>query len=151
MVGMLRRAVQRRYADPMKPVSPSRGDPSSPMSAARRLQDDDAPGTPRIPRSARLLPQVEKALATQGGPVRPLYAVTIQDALARGDQAEIARIKGEIAAYAQLIANPETAPMPVTPYGVAIQQAKDRGDQAEVERLTKVAEGLLAQLNAGKS
>lgn len=41
--------------------------------------------------------------------------------------------------------------MPVTPYGVAIQQAKDRGDQAEVERLTKVAEGLLAQLNAGKS
>lgn len=100
---------------------------------------------------ARLLPQVEKALATQGGPVRPLYAVTIQDALARGDQAEIARIKGEIAAYAQLIANPETAPIPVTPYGLAIQQAKDRGDQAEVERLTKVAEGLLAQLNAGKS
>lgn len=63
MVGMLRRAVQRRYADPMKPVSPSRGDPSSPMSVARRLQDDDAPGTPRIPRSARLLPQVAATTA----------------------------------------------------------------------------------------
>ncbi|MBW8852669.1 MAG: hypothetical protein JF600_18050 [Xanthomonadales bacterium] len=100
---------------------------------------------------ARLLPQVEKALAAQGGVIRPLYAVTIQDALARGDQAEIGRIKGEIAAYAQMIANPETGAVSVTPYGLAIQQAKDRGDQAEVERLTKVAEGLLAQLNAGKS
>lgn len=100
---------------------------------------------------ARLLPQVEKALAAQGGVIRPLYAVTIQDALARGDQAEIGRIKGEIAAYAQMIANPESGAVSVTPYGLAIQQAKDRGDQAEVDRLTKVAEGLLAQLNAGKT
>lgn len=100
---------------------------------------------------ARLLPQVEKALAAQGAVPRPLYAVTIQDALARGDQTEIARIKSEIAAYSQMISNPESGAVSVTPYGLAIQQAKDRGDQAEVERLTKVAEDLLAQLNAGKS
>lgn len=100
---------------------------------------------------ARLLPEVEKALAAQGAVPRPLYAVTIQDALARGDQAEIARIKSEIAAYSQMIANPESGAVSVTPYGLAIQQAKDRGDQAEVERLTRVAEDLLAQLNAGKS
>jgi hypothetical protein len=100
---------------------------------------------------ARLLPEVEKALAVHGAVPRPLYAVTIQDALARGDQTEIARIKGEIAAYAHMIANPESGAVSVTPYGLAIQQAKDRGDQAEVERLTKVAEDLLAQLNAGKS
>ncbi len=100
---------------------------------------------------ARLLPEVEKALAAQGAVPRPLYAVTIQDALARGDQTEIARIKSEIAAYSQMISNPESGAVSVTPYGLAIQQAKDRGDQAEVERLTRVAEGLLAQLNAGKS
>ncbi|GAA4802561.1 DUF1843 domain-containing protein [Lysobacter hankyongensis] len=100
---------------------------------------------------ARLLPEVEKALAAQGAVPRPLYAVTIQDALARGDQTELARIKSEIAAYSQMISNPESGAVSVTPYGLAIQQAKDRGDQAEVERLTRVAEGLLAQLNAGKS
>lgn len=100
---------------------------------------------------ARLLPEVEKALAAQGAVPRPLYAVTIQDALARGDQTEIARIRSEIAAYSQMISNPESGAVSVTPYGLAIQQAKDRGDQAEVERLTRVAEGLLAQLNAGKS
>lgn len=100
---------------------------------------------------ARLLPEVEKALAAQGAVPRPLYAVTIQDALARGDQTEIARIKSEIAAYSQMISNPESGAVSVTPYGLAIQQAKDRGDQAEVERLTRVAEALLAQLNAGKS
>lgn len=100
---------------------------------------------------ARLLPEVEKALAIHGPVPRPLYAVTIQDALARGDQAEIARIKSEIAAYSQMISNPASGAVSVTPYGLAIQQAKDRGDQAEVERLTRVAEDLLAQLNAGKS
>ena len=100
---------------------------------------------------ARLLPEVEKALAIHGAVPRPLYAVTIQDALARGDQTELARIKSEIAAYSQMISNPASGAMSVTPYGLAIQQAKDRGDQAEVERLTRVAEDLLAQLNAGKS
>lgn len=100
---------------------------------------------------ARLLPEVEKALAIHGAVPRPLYAVTIQDALARGDQTEIARIKSEISAYSQMISNPASGAVSVTPYGLAIQQAKDRGDQAEVERLTRVAEDLLAQLNAGKS
>lgn len=101
---------------------------------------------------ARLLPEVEKALATKGAIPRPLYAVTIQDAMARGDQAELARIRSEIAAYSLMLSNPEGgAAVSVTPYGLAIQQAKDRGDQAEVERLTRIAEELLAQLNAGQT
>jgi hypothetical protein len=106
-------------------------------------------------------------MSTQNAPI-PMYAVAMQEAIKSGaladlqkardaavqhlsDAADIARSKGEIAAYAHMISNPESGAVSVTPYGLAIQQAKDRGDQAEVERLTKVAEGLLAQLNAGKS
>ena len=44
--------------------------------------------------SKRLLPELEKAIQAKGGPIRVLYGVSIQDAIARGDQAEIARLKG---------------------------------------------------------
>lgn len=124
---------------------------SGALADLQKARDDAVKHLADAAEIARLLPEVERALATHGGVVRPLYAVTIQDALARGDQAEIARIRGEISAYSQMIANPESGAPSITPYGLAIQQAKDRGDQAEVERLTKVAEGLLAQLNAGRS
>ncbi len=107
---------------------------------------------------AQLLPELEKAIQAKGGIIRPLYGVTIQDAKARGDTAELASIKGELDAYASLLAtsnpvaigNGNATHPPVTPYGVAIQDAKARGDDAEVKRLTAVAEGLLAQLNATK-
>ncbi|MES2037616.1 MAG: DUF1843 domain-containing protein [Pseudomonadota bacterium] len=102
---------------------------------------------------ARLLPELESAIKSKGGVIRPLYAVTIQDAVARGDQVEIARIKSELASYGNLlggVSNTAAAFHPVTPYGVAIQDAQARGDQAEVDRLKELAQSLLAQLNAGK-
>ena len=95
---------------------------------------------------ARLLPQLESAIKSKGGVIRPLYAVTIQDAIARGDNVEIARIKSELASYNNLLGGVSAHP-PVTPYGVAIQDAKARGDDLEVKRLTALAETLLAQLN----
>lgn len=139
------------HSIPMYAVAMQDALKSGMLADLQKARDDAVKFLSDAAEVARLLPQVEKALAAQGGVIRPLYAVTIQDALARGDQTEIGRIKGEIAAYAQMIANPESGAVSVTPYGLAIQQAKDRGDQAEVERLTKVAEGLLAQLNAGKT
>ena len=51
----------------------------------------------------KLLPALEKAIQSKGGPIRPLYAVAIQDAVARGDAAEIARIKAELASYTKLL------------------------------------------------
>lgn len=98
---------------------------------------------------ARLLPELENAIKTKGGVIRPLYAVTIQDALARGDSVEIARIKTELNTYNNLLGG-ASAFHPVTPYGVAIQDAQARGDQAEVDRLKAYAQSLLSQLNAGK-
>ncbi len=47
----------------------------------------------------RLLPELEKAIESKGGGIRTLYAVTIQEAAASGDKAEIARIKAEVAYY----------------------------------------------------
>ena len=99
---------------------------------------------------ARLLPELEKAIQSKGGLIRPLYAVTIQDALARGDAAEIARLKAEVASYNTMLTPGASYPGPIPPYGVAIQDAKARGDEAEVKRLTALAESLLAQLNATK-
>ena len=100
---------------------------------------------------ARLLPELESAIKSKGGIIRPLYAVTIQDAVARGDQVEISRIKSELASYNNLLGgNTAAAFHPVTPYGVAIQDAQARGDQAEVDRLKELAQSLLAQLNASK-
>jgi hypothetical protein len=105
---------------------------------------------------ARLLPELEKAIQAKGAIIRPLYAVTIQDAKARGDTAELARIKDELHAYAGMLnlpvatGNTSVANAAITPYGVAIQDAKARGDEAEVKRLTAVAESLLAQLHASK-
>ena len=51
----------------------------------------------------RLLPELEKAIQAKGGPIRVLYGVSIQDAIARGDQAEIARLKAEVAYYSRLL------------------------------------------------
>lgn len=102
---------------------------------------------------ARLLPELEKAIKAKGGPIRPLYAVTIQDAVARGDAAELSRLKGEVASYSALLNGVGTGAVgnaTVMPYGVAIQDAKGRGDEAEVQRLTALAQSLLAQLNATK-
>jgi len=50
----------------------------------------------------RLLPELEKAIKSKGGGIRPLYAVTIQEAAASGDRAEIARIKAEVAYYERM-------------------------------------------------
>lgn len=99
---------------------------------------------------ARLLPSLESAIKSKGGVIRPLYAVTIQDAVTRGDSAEISRIKSELALYNTLLNGGASANASVTPYGVAIQDAKARGDDLEVRRLTALAEGLLGQLNARK-
>lgn len=52
---------------------------------------------------SRLLPELENAIKSKGAPIRPLYAVTIQDAMARGDQAELTRLKGEVAYYSDLL------------------------------------------------
>lgn len=99
----------------------------------------------------RLLPDLEKAIqAKKGAIIRPLYAVTIQDAAARGDTQELANIKAELNSYQSLLNHASAAHSAVTPYGVAIQDAKARGDEAEVKRLTDYANSLLAQLNAGK-
>lgn len=101
----------------------------------------------------RLLPALETAIQSTGnggGVIRPLYAVTIQDALARGDAAEIARLKAEVASYSTTLASGSAANMPIVPYGVAIQDAKTRGDSAEVQRLTALAQSLMGQLNATK-
>ena len=51
----------------------------------------------------RLLPAVDNAIKARGGPVRTLYGVTIQDALARGDQGELARLKAEVAYYSRIL------------------------------------------------
>ncbi|MFN9646490.1 MAG: DUF1843 domain-containing protein [Cyanobacteriota bacterium] len=99
---------------------------------------------------ARLLPELEKAIKAKGAPIRPLYAVTIQDAVSRGDQAELTRLKGEVAYYSNLLQGGSTAVSSVPPYGLAIQDAKKRGDDAELKRLTQWAQGLLDQLNAPK-
>jgi hypothetical protein len=96
----------------------------------------------------RLLPALESALKAKGAVIRPLYAVTIQDTLARGNAAEIANLKAELASYASLLDAQAKTPSPMVPYGVAIQDAKARGDSAEVARLTALAQSLLAQLNA---
>jgi hypothetical protein len=96
---------------------------------------------------SRLLPELENAIKSKGAPIRPLYAVTIQDAMARGDQAELTRLKGEVAYYSDLLKSGGGF-SPITPYGVAIQDAKNRGDQSELKRLTEWAHSLLDQLNA---
>ena len=95
----------------------------------------------------RLLPALDSAISSKGGIIRPLYAVTIQDVLARGNAAEISSLKAEVDAYSRLISN-SSAHIPITPYGQAIQDAKARGDAAEVARLTAHAEALLAKLKA---
>jgi len=96
-----------------------------------------------------LLPELEKAINSKGGVIRPLYGVTIQDALARGDANEIASLKAEVASYNSLLLSDPTAnSSPVLPYGIAIQDAKANGDEAEVKRLTALANNLLAQLKA---
>jgi hypothetical protein len=51
----------------------------------------------------RLLPALEAAIKTKGGPVVVLYAVTIQNAVARGDQAELARLRAEVAYYSRML------------------------------------------------
>ncbi len=97
----------------------------------------------------RLLPELEKAIGSKGGVIRPLYAVTIQDALARGDANEIASLKAEAASYNSLLLSTTTDNGPsILPYGVAIQDAKASGNEAEVKRLTALANTLLAKLNA---
>ena len=99
----------------------------------------------------RLLPALENAIKAKGGVIRPLYAVTIQDALARGDAGELARLKAEVASYAAALSgNAAAANGPILPYGVAIQDATARGDTAEVQRLTTLAQSLMAQLTAAK-
>lgn len=99
----------------------------------------------------RLLPELEKAIKAKGGVIRPLYGVTIQDALARGDAAELSRLKGEVASYSAMLGGgASVGNATVMPYGVAIQDAKGRGDEAEVQRLTALAQSLLSQLNATK-
>jgi hypothetical protein len=97
---------------------------------------------------AQLLPKLEQAIKDKGYPIRPLYALAIQEAKTRGDQAELSRLKGEVAYYANLLQGERAANEPVPPYGVAIQEAKNRGDQAELQRLTAWAQSLLDQLNA---
>jgi hypothetical protein len=96
---------------------------------------------------AKLLPKLEQAMKDKGHPIRPLYAVTIQEAVARGDEAELSRLKGEVGYYANLLHGDTAANLPIPPYGVAIQDAKNRGDQAELQRLTAWAQSLLDQLN----
>lgn len=98
----------------------------------------------------RLLPELDNAIRGLGGPIRPLYAVTIQDALKRGDRAEIARLRAEVDTYRSQLGGSDAEHTPLPPYGVAIQDAKARGDEDEVRRLTARAESLLAQLNAGQ-
>lgn len=51
----------------------------------------------------RLLPALDTAIKAKGGPIRTLYGVTIQDAVQRGDQAELARLKAEVAYYQRLL------------------------------------------------
>ncbi|MFZ6746216.1 DUF1843 domain-containing protein [Undibacterium sp. JH2W] len=51
----------------------------------------------------RLLPTLDRALKAKGLPPQALYGVSIQDAVARGDQAELARLKAEVAYYSRLL------------------------------------------------
>ncbi|MCH8617565.1 DUF1843 domain-containing protein [Undibacterium sp. TS12] len=51
----------------------------------------------------RLLPSLDRALKAKGMPPQALYGVSIQDAVARGDQAELARLKAEVAYYSRLL------------------------------------------------
>lgn len=95
----------------------------------------------------RLLPALDAAITGKGGVIRPLYAVTIQDVLARGNATEIAHLRAEVGAYQALLSGPGTHGS-ITPYGQAIQDAKARGDAAEVARLTAHAQALLAQLKS---
>lgn len=95
----------------------------------------------------KMLPELDKAINARGGVIRPLYGVTIQDALAKGDPAEVARLRAEVSAYAKQLPQSVSQGTPTLPYGIAIQDAKARGDDAEVERLTRLAESLMAQLN----
>ena len=94
----------------------------------------------------KLLPALEAAIQSKGGGIRPLYAVTIQDVLRRGDAGEISRLRAEVASYQRLVGPGAGAHGSIVPYGLAIQEAKARGDDAEVKRLTAHAEALLAQL-----
>ena len=50
----------------------------------------------------RLLPSLEAAMKAKGLPPQALYGVAIQDAVTRGDQAEIARLKAQVAYYSRL-------------------------------------------------
>ncbi len=51
----------------------------------------------------RLLPALDSAITGKGGPITALYAVSIQDAVARGDQAELARMKAEVDYYRRML------------------------------------------------
>ncbi|BBB62970.1 MULTISPECIES: DUF1843 domain-containing protein [unclassified Undibacterium] len=50
----------------------------------------------------RLLPSLETAMKAKGLPPQALYGVAIQDAVTRGDQAEISRLKAQVAYYNRL-------------------------------------------------
>ena len=51
----------------------------------------------------RLLPALDGAIQAKGGPIKTLYGGAIQDAAARGDQAELARMKAEVDYYRRLL------------------------------------------------
>ena len=51
----------------------------------------------------RLLPSLEKTMKAKGLPPQALYGISIQDAVARGDQAELSRLKAEVVYYSRLL------------------------------------------------
>lgn len=118
------------------------------MSAAR----DAAFGYVHVSsEAAQLLLRLERAINSNGGVISSLSALTIQDAITRGDSAELNHLKGQLAYYTSLLLGSSGGRGPVVPpYGVAIQDAKSRGDKAEIKRLTEWAQSLLEQLNADK-
>lgn len=53
---------------------------------------------------------LEKAVKAKGGPFRSLDAVTIQDTVSRGDQAELTHLKGEVTYDNKLLHGGSTTP-----------------------------------------
>ena len=73
----------------------------------------------------KLLPALEAAIQSKGGGIRPLYAVTIQDVLRRGDAGEIALVEAQAIVGGEVLQR-ETAEQVVDGIGIRHQAAPPR-------------------------
>lgn len=77
---------------------------SGDLEAMKKIREEALDVLASAAEVEKLLPQLDQALSAKGwdGPI-VLYGVVIQDAAARGDKTELARLKAEVDYYSRLL------------------------------------------------